>query len=107
MELREAQELEIRRLREHQEAGRITEADYLLLVGTRVYGKPVVDYAREMGLAYQTAKKRRQRAEAAIRRFQEKIDEFRKTVSPSSRETGLYPTGRIKYPPWRCEGDDE
>jgi hypothetical protein len=89
-ELREAQELEIRRLREHVEAGRITEADYLLLVGTRVYGKPVVDYAREMGLAYQVAKKRRQRAEAAIRRFQEKIDEFRKTVSPSSHATGLY-----------------
>ena len=79
------------------DAGRITEADYLLLVGTRVYGKQVVDYAREMGLAYQVAKKRRQRAEAAIRRFQEKIDEFRKTVSPSSHETGLYPieTDRI------------
>ena len=96
-ERREAQELEIRRLREHLDAGRITEADYLLLVGTRVYGKQVVDYAREMGLAYQVAKKRRQRAEAAIRRFQEKIDEFRKTVSPSSHETGLYPieTDRI------------
>lgn len=90
MELREAQELEIRRLREHMDAGRITEADYLLLVGTRVYGKPVVDYAREMGLAYQVAKKRRQRAEAAIRRFQGKIEDFRKTVSPSSHATGLY-----------------
>lgn len=69
-ELREAQELEIRRLREHVEAGRITEADYLLLVGTRVYGKPVADYAREKGLAYQAVKKRRQRVEAAIRGFE-------------------------------------
>ena len=97
LELREAQELEILRLREHLEAGRITEADFLLLVGTRVYGKPVVDYAREMGLAYQVAKKRRQRAEAAIRRFQGKSEDFRKTVSPSSHATGLYPveTDRI------------
>lgn len=72
IELREAQELEICRLREHLEAGRITEADYLLLVGTRVYGTPVVDYAREKGLAYQAVKKRRQRIEAAIRGFEEK-----------------------------------
>ena len=78
LELHETQAIVIRCLREHLDAGRITEADYLLLVGTRVYGKQVVDYAREMGLAYQVAKKRRQRAEAAIRRFQEKIDEFRK-----------------------------
>jgi hypothetical protein len=71
--LLEAQELEIRRLRGHLDAGRITEADYLLLVGTRVYGKPVADYAREMGFPYQAVKKRRQRAEAAIRRFHEEI----------------------------------
>ena len=92
IELREAQELEIRRLREHLEAGRITEADYLLLVGTRVYGTPVVDYAREMGLAYQVVKKRRQRVEAAIRGFEEKNQEIRKNVSPSLRKAGLYPT---------------
>jgi hypothetical protein len=107
LELREMQTIEIKRLRAHMDAGRINEADFLLLVGTRIYGKSVTDYARETGLAFQVLKKRRQRAEEAIRRFQEKIDEFRKTVSPSSRETGLYPTGRIEYPPWRCEGDDE
>jgi len=72
IELREAQEIEINRLREHLEQGRITEPDFLLLVGTRVYGKSVADYAREAGLNYQVAKKRRQRAEAAIRRFEEK-----------------------------------
>ena len=97
LELRETQAIEIKRLRAHMDAGRINEADFLLLVGTRIYGKSVTDYARETGLAFQVAKKRRQRAEAAIRRFQEKIDEFRKTVSPSSHATGLYPieTDRI------------
>ncbi len=68
--LREVQENEIERLRQHMDTGRITEADFLLLVGTRVYGKSVADYAREAGMNYQAAKKRRQRAEAAIRRFE-------------------------------------
>lgn len=71
IELREKQENEIDRLREHLDAGRITEADFLLLVGTRVYGKSIAEYAREAGLDYQVAKKRRQRAEAVIRRFEE------------------------------------
>jgi len=70
VELREAQEAEIERLREHLDAGRITEADFLLLVGTRVYGQSIADYARGAGLDYQVAKKRRQRAEAVIRRFE-------------------------------------
>lgn len=70
IELREAQEKEIARLRQHMQAGRITEADFLLLVGTRVYGQSVADYARGAGLDYQVVKKRRQRAEAAIRRFE-------------------------------------
>lgn len=71
IELREVQEIEIERLRKHLEAGRISEGDFLLLVGTRVYGKSVADYAREVGVDYQLAKKRRQRAEAVIRRFEE------------------------------------
>jgi hypothetical protein len=72
IELREARGLVIKRFREHLDQGRITESDFLLLVGTRVYGQSVADYARETGLNYQTAKKRRQRAEAVIRRFEEK-----------------------------------
>ena len=72
-EFREEKEPEIRRLREHMEAGRISEADYLLLVGTKVYGASVSDYAREVGIDYQVAKKRRQRAEATIKRFEEGI----------------------------------
>jgi hypothetical protein len=71
IELREAQRVEIERLREHLVSGRISEPDFLLLVGTRIYGKSVADYAREAGLAYQVAKKRRQRAEATIRRVEE------------------------------------
>jgi hypothetical protein len=70
LDLREAHEREINRLREHLDAGRITEADFLLLVGTRLYGQSVADYARGVGLDYQVAKKRRQRAEAAIRRHE-------------------------------------
>jgi len=75
MELREAQEIEIRRLREHRDASLITETDFLLLVGTNVYGKSVVDCAREMGLSYSAARKRKSRAEAAIRRVPGKKDE--------------------------------
>jgi len=68
----EEREKEIKRLREHVEAGRIGEADFLLLVGTKVYGKSISEYAREAGLDYQSVKKRRLRAEAVIRRFMEK-----------------------------------
>lgn len=71
IELREVQEIEIRQLRRHLVAGRISEADFLLLVGTRIYGQSVADYAREAGLDYQLLKKRRQRAEAAIRCFED------------------------------------
>ena len=70
VELRDAQEAEIRRLHRHMQEGRISEADFLLLVGTRVYGNSVAEYAREAGLDYQVAKKRRQRVEAAIRQFE-------------------------------------
>ena len=64
-------EREIERLKKHMNAGRISEVDYLLLVGTRVYGKRVSECAQEVGLSFQNAKKRRQRAEARIRRFDE------------------------------------
>lgn len=73
---REEEEMAIRRIREHVDAGRITEVDFHLIVGTRVYGKQVAECAREVGLAYQAAKKRRQRAEAAIRRFSDEIGEW-------------------------------
>ena len=71
MDLRLWQETEIKRLRVYVEAGCISEADFLLLVGTRVYGKSAAQYAREIGISSGLARKRRQRAEAAIRSFQE------------------------------------
>jgi hypothetical protein len=70
VELRELQEMEIKKLRFHVEEGRISDSDFLLLVGTRVYGNSIADYAREAGLDYQVAKKRRQRAEAVIRQHE-------------------------------------
>lgn len=65
----EEKEYEIRRLRAHLEAGRITETDFLLLVATNVYGNSVAEYVRKTGASYQAAKKRRQRAEAVISAF--------------------------------------
>jgi hypothetical protein len=67
MELREEHRRAIHRLHEHFKAGRITEADYLLLVGTRLYGQTLAEHARGAGLNEEAAKKRRQRAEASIR----------------------------------------
>ena len=65
--LREVQEAEIKKLRGHLKQGLISEADFYLLVGTRLYGESLADCARKAGLGYQAAKQRRQRAEAAIR----------------------------------------
>ncbi len=67
IELRAAHAREIRRLREHLDAGRITKADFLLLLATRLYGQSVAEFARGAGLKVETVKKRRQRAEAVIR----------------------------------------
>ncbi len=66
------QDAEVARFRGHMEAGRISEADFHLLVGTRVYSKSAAQYAREVGISGDVARKRRQRAEAVIREFEEK-----------------------------------
>lgn len=63
----EAQDAKVQFLRDHVSAGRIGEADFHLIAGTRVYGKPLGECARELGLSHCAAEKRRQRAEAAIR----------------------------------------
>lgn len=70
-ELREEKEPEIRQLRAQTEACRLSKSDFLLLVGTEVYGLSLADSARLAGLDYELAKKRRQRAHAALRRFME------------------------------------
>jgi hypothetical protein len=70
MDLREACQKEIDRLQGHLDAGRISEADFLLLIGTRLYGQSISEYARGAGLNTEAAKKRRQRAEALIRQHE-------------------------------------
>ena len=73
IQLRREHAVEVDRLQAHRDAGRITEADFFLLLGTRLYGKSVADYARDFGWSYQNAKKHRQRAEARIRRFEQEM----------------------------------
>ena len=67
IERRIGQKIEIESLREHLVAGRIKEAAFLLIIGTRVYDQTLAEYARGVGLSTEAAKKRRQRAETAIR----------------------------------------
>lgn len=68
VELRDEQEAQATGIRQHLEAGRITEGGFHALVSTRVYGKPLRECAEERGISFQAAKQRRLRAEAAIRR---------------------------------------
>lgn len=83
IDLRQAHERELARLRGHLDAGTINENDFLLLVGTRLYGESVADHAREVGLDYQVAKKRRQRAEARIRQSEKEMQRSSEAMSPS------------------------
>jgi hypothetical protein len=64
--LRLEQEARIEALKAHRAAGRISDTDFLLLVGTQVYGRSLADCAHESGLTYEAAKKRQQRAIRAI-----------------------------------------
>lgn len=67
--LRLEQEARIEALKAHRAAGRISDTDFLLLVGTQVYGRSLADCAHESGLTYEAAKKRQQRAIRAIGGF--------------------------------------
>jgi len=67
IDLRLSQATETQRLQKHLDSGHISEEDFLLLVGTRVYGKSVAEYAREVGIKSDFARKRRLRAEAKLR----------------------------------------
>jgi len=60
------------RLRERVERGRISEEDYLMLVATRIYGETLADWCRDHAVDYELARKRRQRAEAKLRKMEEK-----------------------------------
>jgi len=76
---------------DHMKAGRIGELDYLLILGTRIYGKALSQCAEEAGLAYQAAKKRRQRAESVIREYNSANKISPESLSPFS---GLPPLGQ-------------
>jgi hypothetical protein len=69
IERREIREMATRRLREWLAEGTLTQTDFLLLIGTRVYGAPLKRVARHLGLGYEAAKKRRQRSEAVLRKL--------------------------------------
>jgi len=71
-EIREEQKAEIKKLRSYREAGVITEADFMLLVATRVYGQRLIDYARKAGVPYEYARRRRLQVEDKIRRKENK-----------------------------------
>jgi DNA-directed RNA polymerase specialized sigma24 family protein len=64
----EDQEAMIQCLRDHLAAGRIGETEFRLILGTRLQGQSLDDCARELGLSRNAAARRRQRAEAALRR---------------------------------------
>ena len=68
LDYRQEQEALIKQFGEYLQTGLINQIDFDLLVGTFVYDKCVSECAEEIGISYQLAKKRRQRAVAAIGR---------------------------------------
>lgn len=64
----EEQEAMTQCLRDHLAAGRIGETEFRLIVGTRLQGQSLDDCARDLGLSRNAAARRRQRAEAALRK---------------------------------------
>lgn len=82
----------VRKLQAYVQEGRINEADFILIVGTRIYGKPLTDYARECGLNYQAISKRRRRAEATIRNYEKNFHEH---VQKNKKYPPLYSVGNL------------
>ncbi len=68
IDLREAQRKKVEHYRQCLHEGWITLEGFRLLLETRVHGKSLVHYARDWRISYEATKKRRQRAEAVIRR---------------------------------------
>lgn len=65
-------EAEVQRLKSYANRGIISQADMFILIATRIYGKTMAAYASDAGLNYENARKRRQRAEASIQRWEKK-----------------------------------
>ncbi len=70
IDLHDLQERGAAVLRRHFDAGTIDELDLEILIKTRLHGVTVADLAAHLGITFDCAKKRRQRAEAAIRASQ-------------------------------------
>lgn len=67
VDLRDMQERGAAALRQHRATGTISATDAALITATRLAGETVAEAAAHLGLTAGTAKKRRQRAEAAMR----------------------------------------
>lgn len=68
MDAQDEQEARVRRWRRFVDAGTISENDFALLVATRLRGQSLRQCAKELGISYSTASKRRQRAEQLVGR---------------------------------------
>jgi hypothetical protein len=64
--LRNVRRVQVEKLKTYRRSGLIDKEDLLVLIATRVYGRSLADYARERGMGYDMARKRRKRAEEAI-----------------------------------------
>jgi hypothetical protein len=68
IELRHTSNRAARRVRSATAAGAICFRDSYLVLGTRIYGMRLHAAAEKLGIGYEAAKKRRQRAESKLRR---------------------------------------
>jgi hypothetical protein len=87
VEARVDTEAKLQSLREHRDAGRLSDADYLLLAGTLIHRRSLASCAEELGISREAAKKRKLRAEAKIREFEQKSSE---SLSPPAGSDGLF-----------------
>lgn len=69
--------------------GVITEADFYLIMGTRVYGSLLREYASDHGLSVEAVKKQRQRAESAIKSYLRKYRKNKKSCPLRASEMGI------------------
>ena len=73
IDLRTAYQQQVSRLQEHLSAGRISEPEFFMLLGTRLHGSSLAEHARAVGLNYEVAKKRRLRLEERLRRLEDAV----------------------------------
>lgn len=86
LERRELEEVALVRLKGYWDLGWISEGGRQVIAQTRIFGKSLPAYARSAGISHQAAKRRRWRAERAIRR--RTIDLTKGGQPMSEKETG-------------------